>query len=41
MRGAIPPLTQHAFMAWCLVKAQGKTLRFLYHDFVLHIDDET
>jgi hypothetical protein len=23
MSGAIPPLTQYAFMAWCLVKAQG------------------
>jgi hypothetical protein len=23
MRGAIPPLPQYAFMAWCLVKAQG------------------
>jgi hypothetical protein len=22
MRGAIPPLPQYAFMAWCLVKAQ-------------------
>jgi len=24
MREAIPPLTQYAFMAWCLVKAQGE-----------------
>jgi hypothetical protein len=24
MRGAIPPLPQYAFMAWCLVKAQGQ-----------------
>jgi hypothetical protein len=23
MRGAIPPLPQYAFMAWCSVKAQG------------------
>jgi hypothetical protein len=23
MRGAIPPVTQYAFMAWCSVKAQG------------------
>jgi len=23
MSGAILPLPQHAFMAWCLVKAQG------------------
>jgi len=26
MSGAIPPLPQYAFMAWCLVKAQGTTL---------------
>jgi len=24
MSGAIPPLTQYAFMAQCLVKAQGQ-----------------
>jgi hypothetical protein len=24
MSGNIPPLPQYAFMAWCLVKAQGK-----------------
>jgi hypothetical protein len=24
MRGAIPPLPQYAFMAWCLVKTQGQ-----------------
>jgi hypothetical protein len=24
MRGALPPLPQHAFMAWCLVKAEGQ-----------------
>jgi hypothetical protein len=24
MSGAIPPLLQYAFMAWCSVKAQGK-----------------
>jgi len=31
MRGAIPPLPQNAFMAWCLVKAQGQlyTLPFI------------
>jgi hypothetical protein len=23
MRGAIPPLPQYAFMAWCLVKHRG------------------
>jgi len=26
MIGAIPPLPQYAFMAWCLVKAQGRYL---------------
>jgi len=24
MSGTIPPLPQYAFMAWCLVKAQGQ-----------------
>jgi hypothetical protein len=24
MSGAIPPLLQYAFMAWCLVKVQGQ-----------------
>jgi hypothetical protein len=24
MRGAIPPLAQYAFMAWCLVKEKGQ-----------------
>jgi hypothetical protein len=24
MSGAIPPLPHYAFMAWCLVKAQGQ-----------------
>jgi hypothetical protein len=24
MSGAIPPLPQYSFMAWCLVKAQGQ-----------------
>jgi len=26
MSGAIPQLPQYAFMAWCLVKAQGQLL---------------
>jgi hypothetical protein len=26
MRGAIPPLPQYAFMAWCSVKSTGTTL---------------
>jgi hypothetical protein len=31
MRGAVPPLPQYAFMAWCIVKAQGRQLhRFLH-----------
>jgi hypothetical protein len=29
MSGAIPPLPQYAFMAWCLVKAQGKLYLYL------------
>jgi hypothetical protein len=28
MSGAIPPLSQYAFMAWCLVKAQGQLYLF-------------
>jgi len=28
VRGAVPPLSQCAFMAWCLVKAQGKLYLF-------------
>jgi hypothetical protein len=26
MRGAIPPLPQYVFMAWCSVEAQGQLL---------------
>jgi hypothetical protein len=26
MSGALPPLSQYAFMAWCSVKAQGQFL---------------
>jgi hypothetical protein len=26
MSGAIPPLTQYAFIAWCSVKSTGTTL---------------
>jgi hypothetical protein len=29
MRGAIPPLPQYAFMAWCSVKAQGQLYLYL------------
>jgi hypothetical protein len=32
MSGAIPPLLQYAFIAWCSVKAQGQLLP-------LHLDD--
>jgi hypothetical protein len=28
MSGAIPPFPQYAFMAWCLVKAQGQLYLF-------------
>jgi hypothetical protein len=30
MSGAIPPLSQYAIMAWCLVKAQGQLYLYLY-----------
>jgi hypothetical protein len=30
MNGAIHPLPQYAFMAWCLVKAQGQLYLYLY-----------
>jgi hypothetical protein len=30
MRGAIPPLSQYAFMAWCLVKVQKQLYLYLY-----------
>jgi hypothetical protein len=29
MSGAIHPLPQYAFMAWCLVKAQGQLYLYL------------
>jgi hypothetical protein len=29
MSGAIPPIPQYAFMAWCLVKAQGQLYLYL------------
>jgi hypothetical protein len=29
MSGAISPLSQYAFMAWCLVKAQGQLYLYL------------
>jgi hypothetical protein len=30
MRGAVHPLPQYAFMAWCSVKAQGQLYLYLY-----------
>jgi len=30
MSGAVHPLTQYVFMAWCLVKAQGELYLYLY-----------
>jgi hypothetical protein len=30
MSGAIPPLPQYTFMAWCSVKAQGQLYLYLY-----------
>jgi len=30
MSVAIPPLPQYAFMAWCLVKAQGQLYLLLF-----------
>jgi hypothetical protein len=30
MRGAIPPLSQYAFMVWCSIKAQGQLYLHLY-----------
>jgi hypothetical protein len=31
MRGAVPPLPQYAFNAWCLVKARGQLYFKHYH----------
>jgi hypothetical protein len=30
MSGAIPPIHQYAFMAWCSVKAQGQIYLYIY-----------
>jgi hypothetical protein len=32
MSGAVPLLPQYAFMAWCLVKAQGQLYLYLLFD---------
>jgi hypothetical protein len=40
MNGAIPPLPQYAFMAWCSVKAQGQlylTLPLTYLQLTVNI----
>jgi len=31
MSGAIPPLAQYAYMAWCLVIAQGQLYLYLLY----------
>jgi len=36
MSGAIPPLSQYTFMAWCLVKAQGQL--YLYFSLTQHLN---
>jgi len=33
MSGAIHPLPNYAFIAWCLVKAQGQLYLYLYLEF--------
>jgi hypothetical protein len=33
MKGAMPPIPQYAFMAWCSVKAQGQL--YLYLSFCM------
>jgi hypothetical protein len=35
MRGAIPPLPQYVFMAWCSVKTQGQIYPYIIHYRVL------
>jgi hypothetical protein len=35
MSGAIPPLLQYVFMAWCSVKAQGQLYLYLYLSMTL------
>jgi len=36
MRGAVPPLPQYAFNAWCLVKAQGQLYLFTFTSTLLY-----
>jgi hypothetical protein len=37
MHGAIPPLPEYAFMAWCLVEAQGQLYLYLYAIVVWYV----
>jgi len=37
MSGAIPPLPQYAFVAWCLLKAQGELYTYIYNDLNIYI----
>jgi hypothetical protein len=42
MRGAVPPLPQYAFMAWCLVKHRDNfTFTFKWIDELKFNDDAT
>jgi hypothetical protein len=34
MHGTIPPLPQHAFVAWCLVKHRDN-FTFTFYDFII------
>jgi hypothetical protein len=36
MSGVIPPLPQYAFMAWCLLKAQGQLYLYLKRYLFVH-----
>jgi hypothetical protein len=36
MRRTIPPLPQHAFMAWCSVKQQGQLYLYHHHQWRSH-----
>jgi hypothetical protein len=34
MRGSINPLPQYAFLAWCLIKAQGQLYLFTFYSLL-------
>jgi len=38
MRGAIPPLPQYGFMAWCLVKHRDFTFTFRGNNIITYVD---